>query len=142
MKVRDLMNGNVIDIGAEETVEVAARMLLHYNIGSLPVRDINGGLCGMVTDRDIVTRCLASGRKPGDTWVRDVMTSRVYTVSPDMDVSAAAHLMGKQQIRRLPVLENGKVCGILSLGDLAGSEECVYDAADAYNDIACGISQR
>ena len=142
MKVRELMSGTVIDIGSEETVEVAARMLMHYNVGVLPVRGKNGTLCGMVTDRDIVTRCLASGRNPQDTRVREVMTSRLYTASPDMEVSVAAHLMGRQQIRRLPVLENGKVCGILSLGDLAGCEACVYDAADAYNSIAGSVSDR
>lgn len=142
MKVKDLMSDSVIDIGAGETVTVAARMLEHYNIGALPVRDENGTLCGMVTDRDIVTRCLASGRKAEDTRVRDVMTSQLHTATPDMDISVAAHLMGRQQVRRLPVTENGKVCGILSLGDLAGCEECAYDAADAYNDIANGVSRR
>jgi CBS domain-containing protein len=142
MKVRDLMNGKVVDIGSEETVSVAARRLLHYNIGTLLVRDDTGRLCGMLTDRDIVTRCLASGRAPEKTRVRDIMTSQLYVASPDMDISLAAHLMGRQQVRRLPVTEDGKLCGILSLGDMAGCEECALDAADAYNDIANGISSR
>ena len=142
MKVRDLMNGNVIDIGSEETVSVAARRLLHYNIGALLVRDEMGKLCGMVTDRDIVTRCLASGRVPEKTRVGDIMTSQLCVASPDMDISVATHLMGRQQVRRLPVTEGGKLCGILSLGDVAGCEECSIDAADAYNEIANGISAR
>ena len=142
MKVRDLMNGNVIDIGAEETVTVAARRLLHYNIGALPVRDEEGVLCGMVTDRDIVTRCLASGRAPEKTRVREIMTAALHTARPDMDITVATHLMGRQQVRRLLVIEKGKLCGILSLGDVAGCEECSIDAADAYNDIANGVSTR
>ena len=142
MKVRDLMNGNVIDIGAEETVTVAARRLLHYNIGTLHVRDDTEQLCGILTDRDIVIRCLAAGRVPEKTRVRDIMTSRLYVASPDMDIAVATHLMGWQQVRRLPVAEDGKLCGILSLGDVVSCEECSIDAADAYNDIANGISTR
>ena len=142
MKVRDLMNSHVIDIGLEETVTVAARRLQHYNIGTLPVRDEAGNLCGMVTDRDIVTRCLAFGRSPEKTRVGDIMTSQIYVANPDMDVSVATHLMGRQQVKRLPVTEDGKLCGILSLGDVAGCEECAVDAADAYNGIASGISSR
>ena len=142
MKVCDLMNRHVIDIDADETVTVAARRLLHYNIGTLPVRDEAGNLCGMVTDRDIVTRCLALGSQPEKTRVRDIMTSQLYVANPDMDISLAAHLMGRQQVRRLPVTKDGELCGILSLGDVAGCEECAIDAADAYNDIANCISSR
>ena len=142
MKVRDLMNRHVIDIDLEETVTVAARRLQHYNIGTLPVRDEAGNLCGMVTDRDIVTRCLALGRLPEKTRVGDIMTSQICVASPDMDISVATHLMGRQQVKRLPVIEGGKLCGILSLGDVAGCEECVIDAADAYNGIASSLSSR
>ncbi len=142
MKVKELMTGNVIAIGAEEPVSVAARALTHYNIGVLPVQGKTGELCGVLTDRDIVTRCLAAGRTPENTSVQDIMTAQVHTVNPDMDASLAAHMMGRQQIRRLPVVENGKLCGMLSLGDLAGQEESSYDAADAFSQITSGISSR
>jgi CBS domain-containing protein len=128
MKVKDMMSDSVIQIGAEEPVEVAARTLAHYNIGALPVCDSKGKLCGIVTDRDIVTRCLASAKDPQKPPVRDIMTHQVRTANPDMTLSAAAHLMGSQQIRRLPVLENGKLCGLLSLGDLATREETAASA--------------
>ena len=142
MKVRDLMTNQVIRIGAEEPVSVAARALEHYNIGMLPVCGGDGRICGVVTDRDLVTRCMASGRLPQQTPVREVMTPQVVSVRPDMDAGAAAHLMGRQQIRRLPVVENGKLCGMLSLGDLAKREESNPDAADALADITSNISQR
>lgn len=142
MKVKDLMTKSVVSIGAEETAEVAARTLTQYNIGALPVCGSDGKLCGMVTDRDLVIRCMASGRLPADTKIRDVMTSQVTSVKPDMDAGVAAHLMGKQQIRRLPVTENGKLCGVISLGDLANREESVMDAADALMDITANISER
>jgi len=142
MKIRDVMTNSVIRIDPNETVAVAARTLTHYNIGALPVCERDGKLCGVVTDRDLVTRCVASDRAPAQTRVRDVMTGNVISAAPDMDTGAAAHLMGRQQIRRLPVVENGKLCGMVSLGDLAGREECNPDAADALGDICANVSNR
>ena len=142
MKVRQIMTDAVIHIDPAESVEVAARALTHYNIGALPVCTADGQLCGMVTDRDLVTRCVASGRSPANTKVQDVMTSQVYSVSPDTQVGVAAHYMGRQQIRRLPVVENGKICGMVSLGDMASRELSIMDAADALSDITSNISER
>lgn len=142
MKVRELMTSPVIQIGEEESVSVAARTLAHYNVGMLPVCGREGQLCGILTDRDIVTRCLAANRSPENTSVKEIMTGQVLTAQPDMDTSAAAHLMGRQQVRRLPVLENGKLCGMLSLGDLANREESVFDATDALSEITSNISNR
>lgn len=142
MKVRDIMNSQVIGIGPEETAEVAARQLARYNIGALPVCGADGKLCGMVTDRDLVLRCMAANRSPSATKVRDIMTSQVVSVKPDMEAGVAAHLMGRQQIRRLPVTEEGRLCGMLSLGDLAAREESAMDAADALSDITGNISER
>lgn len=142
MKVKDIMTKGVISISAEETVEVAARTLTQYNIGALPVCDRSGKLCGVVTDRDLVIRCMASGRLPANTKVRDVMTGQVTSVKPDMEIGVAAHLMGRQQIRRLPVTENGRLCGMVSLGDLANKEDSIMDAADALMDITSNISER
>lgn len=141
MKIRDVMTNPVIRISPEETVAVAARTLTHYNIGSLPVCGADGRVCGLVTDRDLVTRCIAAGQDPRRTRVREVMTGSVVAARPDMDTAAAAALMGREQIRRLPVLENGRLCGMLSLGDLAGSDEG-YDAADALAEISSNVSER
>ena len=142
MKIREVMTDSVIKIHPDESVAVAARTLTRYNIGMLPVCGSDGNLCGVVTDRDLVTRCLAPNRLPENTRVRDVMTAGVVSVKPDMDTGTAAHLMGRQQIRRLPVVENGRLCGMVSLGDLANREECNPDAADALGDICSNISER
>ena len=142
MKVKDIMTKGVISIGADETAEVAARTLTQHNIGALPVCDSSGKLCGVVTDRDLVIRCMASGKLPANTKVREIMTGQVTSVKPDMDTGVAAHLMGRQQIRRLPVTENGRLCGMVSLGDLATREDSVMDAADALMDITSNISDR
>lgn len=142
MKVRDVMTSPAIQIHPEETVEVAARTLAHYNIGILPVCGSEGKVCGLVTDRDLVTRCIAANRSPATTAVREVMTGQVLSVKPDMEAGVAAHLMGREQIRRLPVVEGGRLCGMISLGDLACLEESVMDAADALSEITSNISDR
>ena len=142
MKVRDVMTQNVIKVAPEESVEVAARTLAQHNIGILPVCDHRGKVCGLVTDRDLVTRCIAANRSPVDTQVSDVMTRRVTAAGPDMQLGVAAQLMSREQIRRLPVVENGRLCGMVSLGDLARHRESVMEAADALSGISDNISER
>lgn len=142
MKVKQAMSSPVIRIREEESVSVAARTLAHYNIGMLPVCGMDGKLSGVLTDRDIVTRCLAANRTPENTKVREIMTSQVLSVQPDMELSAAAHMMGNRQVRRLPVVEAGRLCGVLSLGDLACREETAYDASDALSEITSNLSSR
>ena len=108
----------------------------------LPVCGKDGKLRGVVTDRDIVTRCLAAGRSPEETTVGQIMTSQVHSVEPNTESSLAAAMMGRQQIRRLPVVESGRLCGILSLGDLAGNPDSAYDASDALTEITSNLSSR
>ena len=142
MIIRDVMTNPVVRINPEETVSVAARTLANYNIGMLPVCGADGRVCGVVTDRDLVIRCVASGRNPAATAVRDVMTSHVVSVASGMDTAEAASLMGREQIRRLPVVENGKLCGMVSLGDLANRERTNGEAGKALSEISSNLSRR
>ena len=142
MKIRDVMTTPVIRIHPEETVAVAARMLERGNIGALPVCGNDGRMCGLLTDRDIVVRCLAAGRSPSTTAVREIMTTAVVSARPDMDAGLAAGLMGRRQIRRLPVTENGRLSGMLSLGDLSLKEESSMEAGDALAEISGNLSSR
>lgn len=130
------MQSPAICVGPGQSVESAAKVFERYHIGALPVCTSQGMLCGMLTDRDLVVRCLAMGKLPSGTCVREIMTKQVISVSPDMDASVAAHLMGRKRVRRLPVVEHGKVRGILSLDDLAANEQNAYDAADALGEIS------
>ena len=139
MKVKDIMSSHVIKINPEESVAVAARTLAHYNIGILPVCGADGSVQGLVTDRDLVIRCIASGKSPQQTKVRDVMTGNIVAAAPDMEIGALASMMGRKQIRRLPVVEKGRLCGMVSLGDVAAREETVYDAGDALAEISNNI---
>ena len=102
MKLREIMSQQVVRIHPEESVAVAARTLTRYNIGILPVCGNDGRVCGLVTDRDIVTRCLAAGKSPEATPVREVMTSRIIAARPDMDTAIAASMMD------LALLEGGR----------------------------------
>ena len=135
MNLKQIMTSPVISVEPDESVEVAARTLEHYNIGALPVCR-SGRLYGVVTDRDLVIRCLAAGKDPSKTSVREVMTTRVISAKPDMDAAVAASLMARQKVRRLPVVENGLIRGMVSLGDLACTEQNAYDAADALSEIS------
>ena len=96
MKVKEIMSQQVIGIDPEESVAAAARTLSRYNIGILPVMDQKQRLQGLVTDRDLVIRCLAAGKKADKTLVREVMTTGVVSAHPDMDAAVAAHLMGRE----------------------------------------------
>ena len=136
MKVREVMRSPVVCVGPGQSVESAAKVFERYNIGALPVCTSQGMLCGMLTDRDLVVRCLAMGKLPAGTCVREIMTKQVISVGSDMDTSVAAHLMGRKRVRRLPVVEHGKLRGILSLDDLAANEQNAYDAADALGEIS------
>ena len=135
MKIGDVMTAPAIHISPEESAEVAARTLTHYNIGILPVCGSDGKLCGLVTDRDLVIRCMASGRMPAQTKVREVMTTRITSVTPDMTADAVLQIMGSQQVRRLPVVANGKLQGMVSLGDLAKRQENAAEATSALTEI-------
>jgi len=139
MKIRDVMTPRVIRISPEESASVAARTMTHYNVGAMPVCGLDGKLCGMVTDRDIVTRCLAAGKQPGETRVEDIMTQGVVSVRPDMETSQVAALMARRQIRRLPVVEDGQLCGMVTLGDLSQNEQTAPDAVDALAEITGNV---
>ena len=85
---------------------------------------------------------MAPGRQPAQVKVKDVMTARIVTAGPDMHTTAAASLMGREQVRRLPVVENGKLCGMVTLADLAGTENGSLDAADALSEITSNICKK
>lgn len=135
MKVKELMTTNVMTVSKSSSVKEAANYMKNLNVGSVPVCDDNNKIVGMVTDRDIVLRNVTEGLSPNSS-IDNVMTQNVTTVTPDTDVHEAARLMSEKQIRRLPVVENGNVIGILSIGDLAVKNILVDDAGEALSGIS------
>ena len=103
MQVRDLMSHGVVTIEPGESASLAARLLSRHNIGSLPVCGEDGRLRGIITDRDIVLRCLAAEEDPTRTTVGEIMTRGCATVSPKDDVREAGRIMAATQVRRWAV---------------------------------------
>ena len=139
MQVKDLMNPSVISIEPGSSCALAARLISRHNVGALPVCAGDGRLRGMVTDRDIVLRCVAAEEDPAQTPVRDIMTRSCTTVSPQDDCREATRLMARQQVRRLPVVDRGRLVGMISLSDLARSRRFDMEAAQALCEISENI---
>ena len=142
MLVRDVMTDKVVSVTQREPVSAAARLMKRHNLGALPVCDDEGRLRGVITDRDIVTRCVAADMEAGDTCIREIMSRGITTCRADEDVNDVLHTMGTEQVRRLPVTLDGKVIGMVSLGDLAGRTEYGMEAAEALCEISANITRR
>ena len=142
MVVRDLMNPSVVTVEPGSSAALAARLLSRHNVGSLPVCGPDRRLRGVVTDRDIVLRCVAAEEDPAQTPVRDIMTRGCASVAPGDDCREATRLMAQRQVRRLPVVENGRLVGVISLADLARSGRLDMEAAQALCEISENIVLR
>ncbi|HBM81923.1 MAG TPA: CBS domain-containing protein [Clostridiaceae bacterium] len=135
MELRDIMTKDVQKVDRNTPVSQAAQMMKQYNVGSLPVCD-NDKVIGIVTDRDIVLRGIAPDGNASNVTCGQLMTENPVFGSPDMDVNVAAKIMAENQIRRLPVVDNGKLAGMVALGDIASKSNLVDEAGDALNDIS------
>jgi CBS domain-containing protein len=120
--IRDLMYANPITMSSTSTVAEAAQRMREDNIGDVIVVE-NDQLCGIVTDRDIVVRAIAEGRDPATAKLADICSRDMTTLSPTDTVEDAVRLMRDKAVRRLPVVEEGKPVGIVSLGDLAVTQD-------------------
>lgn len=121
-KVRELMTVDLVTLEAQQPVVEAAKRMRDQDIGDVLVtRD--GRLEGILTDRDIVVRCIAGDADPKTTAVGEVCSKELATLSPDDDSDNAVRLMGKKAIRRIPVVEDGRPAGMLSIGDLAQARD-------------------
>jgi len=116
--VRDAMTEDPRSIGKSVSVVDAARLMREQDIGSLPITE-GEKLVGMITDRDITTRVVAEAADPKVTSVGDVYSRDLISVEPDEDLEEALRLMAHHQIRRLPVVENGRLVGIVAQADIA-----------------------
>lgn len=135
MKVKDIMTRNVACLNPAATVVEAAQLMQKHNVGSIPVCD-ESGVVGIVTDRDIVVRNIAHGKDPGQTPVRDVMTSQVIAVGPETDIRDVFGIMSQKKVRRLPVVENNQLVGIIALGDIATNAPQDVEISSTLADIS------
>lgn len=135
MKVNEFMSKNIVSVSPDTPIVEIAKLMKEHDIGSVPVLKDNR-VVGIVTDRDIVLRDVASGKDVNKVTAKDVMTSGVITAVPSMDIHDAARIMAEKQVRRLPVVENGRLVGMLSLGDVAINSKLEDDAGEALSDIS------
>ena len=128
MRVSELMSRVTVTVAPEDSAACAARLMDRHSVGALPV-------CGQ-DGRDIVVRCVAEGREPEHTPVKALMSRHVLSVPPGADLREAALHMAQGQVRRLPVAENGRLRGMLSLADLARLRSCDRETVRALAEIS------
>ncbi|MFF2319011.1 CBS domain-containing protein [Arthrobacter sp. NPDC058097] len=116
---RDIMTGGAECIGVNETLEQAARRMKDLDVGSLPICGEDNRLKGMLTDRDIVVRCLADGGDPKSTKAGDLAQGKPVTIGADDTIEDAIRTMQQHQVRRLPVIDGHDLVGMLSQADIA-----------------------
>ncbi len=123
MKVKDCMQNNVCYVTPDVKLDQVSKLMGENHVGAIPVCDENNGVCGIVTDRDIVLRAIACDKDVKNTPVSEIMTTNVFTCKQDEEVQNAENTMEKNQIRRVPVVDmNNNVIGILTLEDLINND--------------------
>lgn len=123
MRVKDCMCKKVVKASKDTTLQEIAQLMQENDIGCIPICNSENSIVGFVTDRDIITRCIAFDKNCNQTKASDVMTTKVIKTTPDTDLDYATDIMSKNQIKRLPVVENDEIVGILTLGDLAQNKK-------------------
>lgn len=142
MQIRDVMSTPPRTVGPTASVHEVATMMEDANCGFIPVVDESGPV-GVVTDRDLVIRCLSShapvtGPAAGDTAVAMVMSPQVFTIGPGRTLEEAAHMMAEHRVRRLPIVDDGEVVGVLSLGCL---EQALHGEGEAAREVLLGVTE-
>ncbi len=136
MKVKDCMCNEVCCATPNSTVQECATLMSNKHVGCIPVCDENQTVVGLVTDRDIILRCVACNKDAKNTPISDIMTCTPCCCTSDADISEAENLMSQNQIKRLPIIENNRIVGILTLGDLSSSEQVDnQDVGNTLNNI-------
>ena len=123
MKVKECMCTQISCVSPETNLTDVAKLMKDQHVGCLPVCDTNKQIVGLVTDRDLVLRGVACNKDTNATPVSAVMTTQVYTITPNEDVENATQTMCDCQVKRIPVIENNQMVGILTLGDIANNTE-------------------
>ncbi len=136
MKVRDICSCSTVTVNPQDSVVMAAKKMQKHNIGALPVVDYSGKVLGIITDRDITIRVTASGKDPERYTVCDVMTNHISSVCLDADIESATQIMSEAKVRRLPVVDDGKIVGFVSLGDISRTGKFDMEAGKALCDIS------
>ena len=137
MIVQDIMTVFPETLGPDDTIQKAAQLMRDHDYGVVPILDGMEALVGVVTDRDIVIQAIAKGRGP-ETAIRECMSVQPDTVPKDLPLSQALHLMNTRQVRRLPVMESGRLIGMVSLSDIAKSQVPEAEKSKTLESVSAG----
>jgi len=140
MNIREVMTPNPRTVAPTDSIQNAARIMREEDTGAVPVVD-NGRPVGILTDRDIVIRAVADGGELSRP-VSDIVTEGIIAATPDMSTREAAELMSEHQVRRLPVVENDRLVGIVSLGDIAVKDAHDRMTGDTLEKVSEGVKER
>lgn len=140
MKVRDIMTTDVACAAPDTTLEEIATMMRDEDTGAIPIVE-DEALVGIVTDRDIVVRCIAEGKDANECTAEDILSENLETIEPEDDVSEASQIMARRQVRRLPVVEDGRLVGMLSLGDIAVKHHDDRESGDTLESVSEGVKK-
>jgi len=135
MKVKEIMSKEIASLRSEDSIEKAAQLMKTYNVGSLPVCS-GQQVVGIITDRDITLRSVATGHDSKDHTVGNIMSSNPIVGNPEMDVDDAVRIMSESQIRRLPIVEDNSLVGIVALGDISLEPTLQNTAEEALSNIS------
>lgn len=136
MIVSEIMTKNLVTVGIASAVSEAAKKMLSENVGTVLVTD-KGQLKGLVTDRQIATKVVGTGKDASKVKVSDFMTEDPVTCSSDMEICEAAKIMGENKYRRIPAVEGEKLVGILSIADIAEhAKTCNKCMQNILNEVA------
>lgn len=138
--VQDIMTTDVQTCSLNDNVDEVARKMRDYNIGIIPITDSSQQCVGIITDRDIVIRGVAENQD-GSAQVEDVMSNDLVVGTPSMSIDQAAQVMAERQIRRLPVVDQQKLLGVVALGDLAVRRDLANEAGQALSEISSPTRQ-
>ena len=140
MTVGQIMTAYPEALGPEDMIQKVAKMMRDHDYGVIPLIDGDNALVGIVTDRDIVVKAVASGHGP-ETTLNECMTVNPDSVPKDIPIEHALHVMNTRQIRRLPVVEYGRLIGMISLGDIAKSQTPATEKLKTLEIVSAGGSE-
>ena len=142
MKVQDCMTKSTISVKPSENIYQVAKIMGDNHIGCVPVCDNLGKVVGILTDRDILLRGVACNKDANTTPISDIMTTKVIKTTPDTDVESVTETMSRNQIRRMPVIENDQIVGILTIGDIARTKCISKEELGTTMEYICGWNKK
>ena len=131
MFVKEIMTTDVKTIRPEDSVRLLAETMIKNSIGALVVVEGSGAVVGIATERDIIEDIIISGKNPEEVKVQDIMTKNIIAVNPDATLEEAAEIMVKHSIKKLPIIDKGRLVGIVTATDLIAYENKLVEKISA-----------